>query len=92
MTLLVAALISVLSVWLLACAACGFHQRLVGFVAVVCAGLALNACWMVFGLAAHPFERNALIAQGSACLYAFCAFGVGWFMGRVRRAWNDSRI
>lgn len=92
MTPLIATLIAVLAIWLLACAWCGYRQRLIGFVAVVCAGFALNACWMVFGLNARPFEPNALIAQASAGLYAFCAFGLGWFTGRIRRAWRDSRV
>jgi hypothetical protein len=55
-------------------------------------GLALNMVWMMGGLDAHPLEVHALIAQASVTLYALCAFGLGWFVGRIARAWAASRV
>lgn len=86
-----ATLIIALCLWMAACAWFGFQRRYVGFLAVLLGGLALNMVWMVFGLNAHPFELSAIIAQMAAVLYALCAFGVGWFAGRIRRAWRESR-
>jgi len=85
-------LVTILLLWMAACTLCGYRGRFVGFLGVLLAGLTLNMAWMVYGLQAHPFEMNALIAQGAASLYAVCAFGMGWFAARIRRAWQDSRI
>lgn len=71
---------------------CGFRARYLRFFAVTLSGLALNLCWMVFGLKAHPFEVHVWVAQASATLYAVCAFAVGWFAARIRRAWRDAQI
>ena len=86
-----APVIGVLCLWMIACAWCGYQRRYVGFLAVLLGGLALNALGMAYLLNAQPFEANALMAQTAAVLYAFCAFGVGWFAGRIRRAWRESR-
>ena len=85
-------LLAVLGVWMLACGWAGYHRKLMRFAAILLAGLALNMFWMFSALGAHPFEMHALMAQGSATIYALCAFGAGWFAGRVRRAWVDSRV
>ncbi|NNK15991.1 MAG: hypothetical protein HKP51_03695 [Sulfitobacter sp.] len=85
-------LVTTLLLWMAACAICGYRGRFVGFLGVLLAGLTLNMVWMVYGLQAHPLETNALIAQGAASLYAVCAFSIGWFAARIRRAWRDSRI
>ncbi|UWR12752.1 hypothetical protein [Sulfitobacter mediterraneus] len=92
MSLLVASLVAVLAVWMLACAWTGFHFNIKRFIAVLIIGLGLNMIWMMGWLNAHPFEINALIAQASAVLYALCAFGAGWFAGRIHRAWVASRV
>lgn len=92
MTLVATALIGILVLWMTAVAYVGFARRYVIFVALLAAALALNMVWMVWGLRAHPFELNALIAQGALTLYGLCAFGAGWFAGRIRLAWRESRV
>ena len=57
-------LVTILLLWMAACTLCGYRGRFVGFLGVLLAGLTLNMAWMVYGLQAHPFEMNALIAQG----------------------------
>ncbi|MEW9919069.1 hypothetical protein AB2B41_05620 [Marimonas sp. MJW-29] len=84
-------LITVLVLWMIACAWCGFQRRYLRFLAVLIAGLVLNFVWMITGLQADPFEPNVVIAQASATLYALCAFSVGWFAARIRQAWRDTR-
>ncbi|KIN61492.1 hypothetical protein Z945_2484 [Sulfitobacter noctilucae] len=85
-------LFGILVVWMLACAACGFTRRYLRFLSVLLAGLALNLSWMVFGLQAHPFEVNVLMALTAALIYGVCAFFIGGFAGRIARAWRDSRV
>lgn len=92
MNVAVGTLAGLLAFWMAACCFCGLHRRFVAFLAILFVGLAANMCWMVFGLQARPFEVDALIAQGSVVLYAFCAFGAGWFAGRIRRAWQESSV
>ena len=92
MNMLVLILISLLIFWMLACAYCGYHLRILRFFAVLMAGLALNMAWMMIGLNARLFEINALIAQASAALYACAAFGCGWLAGRIMREWRASRV
>ena len=84
--------VGIIALWMSACCFCGFKGRFIAFLAVLFVGLAANMSWMVFGLSAHVLEPNALIAQVSALLYAFCAFGTGLFAGRIQRAWVDSRV
>lgn len=85
-------LVTVLVIWMLLCARCGYHLRLIRFLGVLIGGLALNMGWMVFALKAHPFEPNALVAQASAVLYAITAFGSGWLVGRLVRQWRASGV
>lgn len=85
-------LVVVLLIWMAACAWAGFARRFVAFLGILIVGLMLNTAWMVIALDATPFEANAVIAQGAATLYAVCAFGSGWFAGRIRRAWRQSRV
>ena len=92
MNMLVLILVSVLILWMLAGAYCGYYVRIVRFFAVLIAGLAMNMGWMMIGLNAHPLEVNALIAQASAALYACAAFGCGWLAGRIMREWHASRV
>ena len=92
MNMLVLILISLLIFWMLACAYCGYHLRILRFFAVLIAGLALNMAWMMIGLNARLLEINALIAQASAALYACAAFGCGWLAGRIMREWRASRV
>lgn len=87
-----APVLAALVVWMLACAWCGFRGRLAAFAAVFGAGLVINQLWIVYGLNASPFEFNALVAQGAAATYAICAGGIGWFAGRLRRVWVESRV
>lgn len=87
-----APLIAALCLWMAVCAWCGYRRRFIAFLAFLLGGLALNMLWMTLALHAHPFELNALVAQSAATLYALCAFGIGWFGGRIRRAWQDSRV
>lgn len=84
-------LISSLLAWLALCLWAGFARRFVAFFGILLGGLALNALWMVFGLGVAPFEPNALLAQMAAVLYALVAGFVGWFAGRIQRAWRDSK-
>ena len=92
MNMLVLILVSLLIFWMLACAYCGYHLRILRFFAVLMAGLALNMAWMMIGLNARLLEINALIAQASAALYACAAFGCGWLAGRIMREWRASRV
>lgn len=92
MSQLVPLLVAVLGLWLCLCLYTGFALRLGLFCLVVLAGLALNMAWMVMALEAHPFEVNALVAQGSLVTYGLCAFGLGWFAGRMHRRWQASRL
>lgn len=92
MTPLVWFLGTLLVLWMLACAFCGFRGRFWHFVAVLGAGLALNTMWMVFGLDAHPFEVHALIAHAAAILYASAAFGTGLLLGRLIRQIKASSV
>jgi hypothetical protein len=85
-------LIAVLVTWMLACAHCGYVRRPGRFVVVLLVGLLLNLGWMVWGLRADPFEVNVMIAQAAALVYGLCAGCIGWFAGRIRRAWLDSRV
>jgi hypothetical protein len=92
MSMLLAILVGVLAIWMLAAAWCGYRASLWRFAVVLLIGLGLNMAWMVLGLDARPFERHALVAQAAATLYALCAFGLGWLVGRFRRAWDSSRV
>ena len=92
MTGTVGTILGLLAFWMAACCFCGLKGRFIAFLAVLFIGLATNMVWMVFGLQARPFETDALIAQGSATLFALCAFAIGLFLRRFLRAWTDSHV
>ena len=92
MTLLLISLVSVFLLWMGALALCGFFRRFKRFLALWMMGLALNMIWMRLGLQAHPFEKHALFAQFSLSLYAVSTFAVGWFLQRIYRHWQNSRV
>lgn len=92
MTGVVIPLMAVLAVWIVACIYCGYKLRIFAFLAVLVAGLALNLCWMVLGLKAHPFEPHALVAQASLAVYGICAFGLGLLIGRAVRRWRATAV
>lgn len=85
-------LAALMLIWMGFCAWVGFQGRYFRFAAILLCGLALNMLWIVFGLRAQPFEANAVMAQAAAAIYALCAFGMGVFAGRIRRAWRESRV
>lgn len=92
MSTLIVVMIAVLVVWMLACAWCGFRKRFGLFAVALLGGLALNMASMMIGLDARFLEPNALMAQGAVTLYGICAFGFGWLVGRVARAWQSSSV
>ena len=92
MTPLIWMLVALFALWMAACALCGFRARPLRFLLILAVGLAGNMIWMVLGLDARPFEPHAILAQASATLYALCAFGIGWLVRRVMRAWQAGRI
>ena len=92
MTPIVMTLVAVLGLWMLLCAWCGYGKRFGTFILVLLGGLGLNMAWMILGLKASPFELHAMMAEFSALLYAFCALGCGWLVGRVARQWQASRV
>ncbi len=85
-------LIGLFAFWMAACCYCGLYGRFVGFLAVLFAGLMANMFWMVFGLKADAFGLMAINVQGAGILCALCAYLLGCFAGRIRRAWNESAI
>lgn len=92
MTSLAVILVTVLVIWMSACAACGYRSKVWAFVVVLVLGLGMNMAWMMIGLDARALEPHALIAQASVALYGCSAFGFGWLLGRVRRAWRESAV
>ncbi|MBD3663645.1 hypothetical protein [Sulfitobacter aestuariivivens] len=92
MTPLVAGLVVVLIAWMVLCILCGYRRRLVLFLGVLVTGLTLNQVWMYLGLQAKPTELNAVVAQLAVVFYGLSAFGAGWFVSRVTRAWVESRV
>lgn len=89
---LILLLMALLVIWMMACAYYGYKARFLAFLAVLCAGLAINVVWMVFGLNARLTEPHLLIALASVVVYAFCAFGCGWLTGRLVRQWRASVV
>jgi len=92
MTALAFALIAVLLVWMTACVWTGYKVRTKSFLVVLAVGLGLNMAWMMIGLDARALEPHALVAQVAIALYGISAFGFGWLIGRVRRAWRESAV
>ena len=85
-------LVTILAVWMLVCIRCGMRRRWRLFLAVLAVGLALNMAWMMIGLDARWLEPHAIMAQAAVALYGLSAFGLGWLVGRIRRAWRESAV
>ncbi len=92
MNVTVGTLVGILAAWMALCCFCGLKGRYLWFLSALCAGLALNMLWMVFGLGAHVAEVHVWIAEASVTLYGVVAFVIGRFAGRLQRAWIDSRV
>lgn len=92
MTPLAIMLIAVLLVWMTACVWTGYGARAKTFAVVLGVGLALNMAWMMIGLDAHVLEPHALVAEAAIALYGISAFGFGWLIGRVKKAWRESAV
>lgn len=85
-------LVAGLAVWMFGCGYAGFHRRFGLFAAIVVIGMGLNTVWMVMGLDARPLSPPALTAHAAALLYAVCALGMGWIIGRMVRRFRDSKV
>jgi len=81
-----------LAVWVLGCGYTGYHQRFRLFLVILAIGMGLNTLWMVLGLQARPFSPPAMTAHAAALLYAVCALGIGWIIGRTARRFRDSKV
>lgn len=81
-----------LAVWMFGCAYAGYYKRFGLFAAIVVVGMGLNTLWMVLGLNAKPLSPNALVAHAGALLYAISAVALGFFAGRISRAFQASRV
>jgi putative Mn2+ efflux pump MntP len=89
---LVIILVTMLAVWMIAAAYCGYKMLLRRFVTVLCAGLAVNVAWMMLGLNASLTEPSFLITLVASGMYALCAFGCGVLTGRLVRQWRASAV
>ena len=89
---LIVSLIGAVLIWMALCGYAGFRHRVILFIGVMLAGLALNQTWMFYGLNARPLEINAITAQFSLTLYGAVAFGIGYLASRIARAWVESRV
>ena len=92
MTPLVLTLVTVLALWMLACAWCGYARRVGLFFVVLCAGFALNSLWMVIALDANPLRGHALTAHAATLLYGVSSVGAGWLVGRLVRQYRATRV
>jgi hypothetical protein len=92
MTPLFSFLAAILCLWMVLCLVCGYRRRVLLFLGVLLTGLSMNQLWMYLGLQARPTEINAIIAQVAVVFYGISAFGTGWLVGRISRAWAESRI
>lgn len=81
-----------LAVWMFGCAYAGYHKRLGLFAAILVLGMGANTLWMMIGLNGRPLSTNALVAHAGILLYAISAVVLGFFIGRVRRAFHASRV
>ncbi len=81
-----------LVLWMFGCAYAGYHKRFGLFAVIVLIGLVLNTLWMVIGLDAKPLSPNAIVAHAGMVLYAISAVALGFFTGRIARAFRASRV
>lgn len=92
MSLEVKIVLSLLILWLVISAWCGYKAYVRQFLLVLIVGLALDTVWMIYGLKASLFSEHMLMALAAGLLYTLSAFGAGWIVGRFVRAWRDSRV